>query len=859
VALRSAPEGSGSHLGREASRLLALAKQGSHPADQEIVGLFSRILSRFTGQHGGCGGLLLILDELGKLLEHAALHPQQSDVYLLQQLGEMAARSEQPFFTLGILHQDFSAYANRLSEREQAEWAKIKGRFEDIAFEEPADEILRLLAQARGASRMAADDGPLQPSGSVPKATKEFALLCERAWRLDLAPAGMGKEAFVGLLRKCHPLHPLVAVILGQLFRKLAQNERSVFSFLGSTEPFGLADFLSISTRRDDDIYSADQLYDYMYSAFGESLYAHRTGKRWAEIQSALDRAQDASPKEISLLKTIGLLAAIGQWKNILASKDILEFALAHVSETAEVGRSLATLVRKSIIVHRRYNSSFALWEGSDVDIDEELRLARERLDPGITAARLAEKHANPRPLVARRYSYESGTLRYFTVRFADLADLQNVQTLALHKGDGLIIIALPPNEDVAAQVRALARSEQMHERMELLIVVPSEIRQLDDALREVAAIEWVRTHVEKIEGDATARRELRSRELAAQRELSSRLGDIILPSRTASAPNTWYHRGREKAFVSYRSLNNYLSKVCADLLPGAPRLHNELINRRELSSAAAAARRNLIEAMIEHGDVEDLGVTGTPPQKSIYLSMLEVTGIHRPGPRGWEFGEPRHHAVCDLRSAWETMERFYGSSMEKTRSLSELYAILASPPLGLRDGPIPILLCASLLANSGDVALYEDGSFVPQITVPVFERLIRSPEKFGLHRWRVTGVRATVFQQLATMLGRESIAGAVTKDHILGVVKPLCRFVLKLNGYVRSTERLSATAKNVRTVLSEAREPDQMLFRGLPEACGLPPIPPDADLSVGAQRKFVDTLRAGLGELQRAYDDLLR
>ena len=45
----------------------------------------------------GARGLLLIIDELGKLLEYAASHPDDGDVFILQELAEAAARSESPF------------------------------------------------------------------------------------------------------------------------------------------------------------------------------------------------------------------------------------------------------------------------------------------------------------------------------------------------------------------------------------------------------------------------------------------------------------------------------------------------------------------------------------------------------------------------------------------------------------------------------------------------------------------------------------------------------------------------------------------------------------------------------------------
>jgi len=64
-------------------------------------------LSRSTEQ----GGVLLLLDELGKALEHAAA--ADGDIHLLQDLGEWAARSDGRGAVVGILHQSFDQYAGR--------------------------------------------------------------------------------------------------------------------------------------------------------------------------------------------------------------------------------------------------------------------------------------------------------------------------------------------------------------------------------------------------------------------------------------------------------------------------------------------------------------------------------------------------------------------------------------------------------------------------------------------------------------------------------------------------------------------------------------------------------------------------
>ena len=65
---------------------------------------------------------------------------------------------------------------------------------------------------------------------------------------LELKPRQLDKSEFVWLLESCLPLHPTVALIVSPLFRRFAQNERSLFALLNSSEPHGLQDFLATQT-----------------------------------------------------------------------------------------------------------------------------------------------------------------------------------------------------------------------------------------------------------------------------------------------------------------------------------------------------------------------------------------------------------------------------------------------------------------------------------------------------------------------------------------------------------------------------------------------------------------------------------
>lgn len=81
------------------------------------------------------GGLLLIVDELGKFLEFASTEHSGGDVYLLQQLAETAARSQPPILLTTILHSAFADYLPVGQELRRAEWQKVQGRFQDVPFQ----------------------------------------------------------------------------------------------------------------------------------------------------------------------------------------------------------------------------------------------------------------------------------------------------------------------------------------------------------------------------------------------------------------------------------------------------------------------------------------------------------------------------------------------------------------------------------------------------------------------------------------------------------------------------------------------------------------------------------------------------
>jgi hypothetical protein len=839
----------------EVRALLKAIDDGEKLSGRRIVEVFEELALKVASSRKSGAGLFVVIDELGKLLEYSAAHQEDSDIFVLQELAEATKDPKRPIFLLTVLHQAFDRYVERLARGQKEEWMKVQGRFEDIAFQEPTEQILRILREAIQWVGSPAQVETLQHIGQT---------LARKAKVLGLTPTASKNNDVVAVLGRCIPLHPTVALLLGYLFRRIGQNERSLFAFLSSHEPFGLQEHLDRATwtKRSTQLLRLDNLYDYVTTALGSALHAQADSKKWAEIDSALHRSNDASELEIRLIKAIGLLRIVGDIGALTSSPAVLQFAFEDEKTGAtEISEALERLQHRSVIVFRRYNNAFSLWEGSDIDIEAKLKEARKHIDPNESLAESLTKYFKPRPIVARRHSLETGTLRFFSVRYADVSSFDKAIDDPLEEADGALVygIALHPNDIRVFGEKATDSS--LKRRPQIIIAIPQQTDGLREAIFETACLRWVRDKTPELEGDRTARNELQARLAKADAAVESLLlafFDIGHESSAARQGCTWYKQGKSVDIRSQRALQECISQICNDVFGSAPILRNELINRRHLSSSAASARRELIAAMLLHGEQERLGLEGYPPHASMYFSLLHETGIHKQDNGRWGFFPPKADADAGTKAVWNAVDRFFAESELERRSVAELFELLAKPPFGIKNGPLPVILCAALLHYDTEIAVYEQGSFVPALSAAVFERLVKTPDRFHVQRCRVAGVRAAIFERFANVIIKKPTNFFGEKLNVLSVVRPLTRFANGLPAYTKNTQRLSKTAIQVRTALFEAREPDHLIFVHLPKACGLEPFTSDDSRDTVEIDLFFKRLRGSLAELQRAYDDLL-
>jgi hypothetical protein len=833
------------------SRLRSTAgkKPGQEDGSEEIALLLEA--GRFLRSSGKADGLVIVLDEMGKFLEFAALHPDRQDIYLLQMLAEAASRSgDTPIFVVGLLHQGFHAYAEQLALTTQKEWDKVAGRYEEILFNQPLEQTTALVANALNIRR------EKLPRGATKRLEEEMSRAIELGWYgVDAV-----KHRLTSIAPEIFPLHPTVIPVLVKLFARFGQNERSLYSFLLSSEPFALQSF-SEQPAKADSFYRLHHLYDFARAAFGHRLALQTFRSHWNQIESVVESFPRDQVAELKILKTVAILNLMDS-PQLLASQDAIALAVDSTSQDAgaNVTKSLKSLQRgKAILYYRGAAGGYCLWPHTSVSLERAYQDARNTVPPPKYIGPLIREKLETRPLVARRHYIETGNLRHFDVQFVPAAELQEALS-ARTNADGQVIVALCETEAERRSAIEFATSKPMAKCKDVLTAVPQPLQGLASLVTEVQRWEWVLGNVPELNHDNYALEEA-TRQLAASRQvLTKRLQSYVgLRQFTETLGLQWFYKSQSVSIGSGRTLLEKLSTVCDKLYPNAPKIQNELVNRHELSSAAAAARLRLIERLLQFSAEPYLGIdpSTNPPEKSMYLSVLQEARLHQDGPEGWAACIPgEDEDTCRVRPVLLRMQEVLEAAKGRRVKVTSLFSEMKSQPFGIRDGLCPLFLAAFAVIHEQDVAFYDQNSFVKQVTGQEFHRLIKAPENFEVQYCRIAGVRTVVFEQLFKVLHPEKKPKSID---LLDVVRPLCVFAAQLPECAKKTAKVSRTASSIRDALMRAEEPATLLFQTLPEACGCEHFEADASPSPAKVKKFVERLRDGIEELRAAYPQLLR
>lgn len=811
----------------------------------------------------GYSGIVLLYDEFGRVLETRGGEAFGREAKVLQDLAELAARTPTLHVVL-IAHKALGLYGHRLPSALEQEWRKIEGRFRTLELTTDARMHYRLIGQV------------LQRTPTMWKAFHEqhlplFAELLRRvvdSRLFDLLDDADLKEVIV---EGAYPLHPLTVYCLPRLSQRVAQNERTLFTFLATDDEYALGAFLDQALLNGTpSLVLPDWLYDYFEGAMRADSGPGGVHSVWANVEAALAKVDADDELCVALIKTLGVLHAVGTNDRLRPTTELLAFATHPQGDAGIVAAALERLRTRKILIYRKSVGQWEFLHGSDVDFDLKVAdVLRGRPPTPASLRLLLERVLPPVHYPARRYNDERGMTRFFRSLYRTVDELRGIGDWdallrELDYADGLIVYVLAGTVDELAAAEAVARHIR---HPQVLTALPATSLLAQSYLEELYALRELRSDPAFVREDPLIERELEILTEDTTEQLNLALAPLVDPRRG----QRWFHGGHEveRAIHGPGQLSQLISSLCDRAFPTTPRIYNEAFNRSAPSTQQARAAEKVIDAMLAGSRGPMLGLDGRGPEIAILHSTLRATGILAERQGAWGVGRPEGQGyqprdvppvagdtdgsqAAHAQLVWDAIDEYVHSAVEVDVPFDALVRRLRLPPFGLRLGVLPLLIAVGLSTHAHVLTIRRGGQPIGVLTGSLFTEICRRPDLYTLRVDLMHPSRATVLTTLARELGREETMHMGGSRAVQAIGDALVIWFKALPRFARDTMRVSREADALRRVARLAAvDATQALLHELPIVLDV------GEEGEEATGQACACLRAAMQELLSASDDL--
>ena len=770
----------------------------------------------------GFDRIAIIWDEFGRHLESLVADGRGEALLELQLLAEFASRSSDIPITLGlILHQGLLHYASNAPQGVRSDWKKIEGRFRTIQYVDDSKEIYRLVGEVMADRRGEREPGiSKRKAGELAKVAQEGGLFSDFA-----------QSELADLLHVAFPLEPATLYLLPRVSARVAQNERTLFSFLYSAE-------LSESI-------SPQHLYNYFSPAMRADTAVGGTHRQWLETESALSKVPD-DPWQMCVLKTACLLGLGTSGERSRTGKDLLEFAAVGFDKVSPWRDAIKSLIGRKLLLHRRHNDDVSIWHGTDMDLRGKLEDEKRAIAPTFDLLQFLNREAPPLAWKPIEYNDQNCIRRYLigeyqtVTQFDSFVNFQMLIEQLPPDSDGKLIYLLADSHEELEAAGVIAREHLSDAR--LVIALPSEPLPLLDAAIEVAALQRMQLNKELVEADPLALPELQQLTDDARNHLQKLVDRLLRPSRNGPR---WFYQGTEMIIASPRALRLSLSKIMEDVFSSTPLINNEMIVRKKPTPTLINSRKKLLLGLLERHGQEDFGIQGHFPDKSIFRTVLLQTGLYRGNSKTntWEYAAPSAiKSNPGLKAVWTQLQTFMTEPDEKPKSLRLFLEMLMRPPIGLRAGLMPILFAAGLKAFATAVSITRNGNYLNDLLPTDIEDICRNPDDYQLTVLELDDKREKYLRQFHQLFSKVTAYEVPHNDLIRQCFDAVQGWKSQIPPAAMTTRRLSPKAIAFRDRIARITDPVQLLMKSIPEAC---------DCDVAEHRKLLTQIRACAQELE--------
>ena len=246
------------------------------------------------------GGIVFIFDEFGRYIED---NLKKIRVKSVQDLAEYCDHCEGNNHILLVSHKEISQYTEHYSKTVAAEWKKVEGRYKSFSINSKQDQSLDIIRSVLMKN---------EPAWEAFKA--RFATQLEQLYSSisDFRGYSVG-NAGSNPYEAAFPLHPLALFALDRLSKKVAQNDRTFFTYLAGQEYNSLFRFLSQTSVNEFHYVGINEIYDYFEQNI-KAVQSDETYEWYKRLQGAYTKGHldeygdDIRVKVLKVVATIGII-----------------------------------------------------------------------------------------------------------------------------------------------------------------------------------------------------------------------------------------------------------------------------------------------------------------------------------------------------------------------------------------------------------------------------------------------------------------------------------------------------------------------------------------------------------------------
>ena len=631
----------------------------------------------------GYAGIFIVFDEFSKYIEMQDKKKDQlsGNMGVVQEMCELCTRKDNHMHHIFVAHKSIKEYGSHLSRETINCFTGVEGRLKEVHFITSVKNNYELLGNILQKKE--------DEWNQFVKGWNGMERLTE-SYHIPAFYTTFSEEEFVSqIVEDCFPLKPVTAYLLLKISEQVGQNERSLFTFLTKKE---LNTFVWWMRRKDGiSCVPAALVYDYFSTLFYKEVTLPYIHEEYRKAQYVIEHLEENEENrqlvkaKRQIVKALALILMIHNSEEMNGDRKVLYAACELPKAVFE--QALQELEQEGFLVWRKRLGSYQFKNQIAENIEEELQRIQDGLGK-IHLEKECEKISQLRYELPKSYNHNYAMTRYFDYVFMSCEAFLKITSEIVDElfeerfSDGKIIALVLPEEkenifkeEVKEKVAALNKER-------IVVLEPRTPLQITDSVRELVALQKYIANIRERgeEEDKLLLEELEWQKEDCLYEIAYRLENVYMPYHGHC---TVYHKQAViEEMKDRKEFNRLLSEICQENYANAPVIRHEMINRRNISTPMKKARTRIVEALLNHEDMEQWK-KGTAPEATMFRATLYRTGIY--------------DSSITLDSAigmvLEEITKFIRAAEGKRIGFSEIYRILQGKGYGIRLGVIPIYL----------------------------------------------------------------------------------------------------------------------------------------------------------------------